>query len=114
MTHIVMEQMEADISVHVNGREKRIWASTSKKDVLQVMADVKEAVTAMLNRLSTDVADNSLYLTFEVFDLHSWEALLVARRQMPSGSTELPADLAERYQQLQRSGRALFKALGLD
>ena len=53
ITQIAFEQLmqSEDLQVDVMGRQKRMWWSSSKQAVLDMMAEVKSAVRAMLERL---------------------------------------------------------------
>ena len=60
ISQIVFEQLQEGVAIDVNGKRKRLYGSTSKSEIISVMADVKSAVAAMLDRLDADFAENLL------------------------------------------------------
>ena len=77
---------------------------------LDMMAEVRTAVEASLERLEAEFPTNSLYLCLEVFDLAAWEPLISAARR----SDPLPAEASLKALTMRRKGRRLFEALGLE
>ena len=75
-----------------------------------MMAEVKSAVEASLERLEAEFPTKSLYVCYEVFDLAAWEPLISAARR----SDTLPAEASLKAKELRRKGRRLFEALGLE
>ena len=115
ITQIASEQLVegADVTIDVMGKQKRLWWSASKKAVLEMMAEVKSAVAAMLARLDADFSPNSLYLCFEAFDLVEWEPIVQAGRVVDDTS-KLPAVVVQKYRELRRKGRRIFEAMNLE
>ena len=111
ISQIVFEQLLEGVDIDVNGETKRLWGATSKSAILSVMADVKSAVAAMLDRLDADFASNSLYLCFEAFDLDAWRPLLKADRDNPDGEN---ASAKESVRRLLAKGEHLFKSMGCE
>merc|ERR1712197_231662 len=75
-----------------------------------MMAEVKIAVQASLERLEPEFPTNSLYVCLEVFDLAAWEPLISAARR----SDTLPAEASLKAKEMRHKGRRLFEALGLE
>ena len=85
----------------VNGRQE---------GVLDMMAEVKSAAEALLERLEAEFPTHSLYVCLEVFDLAAWESLKSAARR----SDTLPAEASLKANEMRRKWRRLFEALGLE
>ena len=62
VTQIAFEQLLESEELHVDvmGRQKRMWWSTSKQAVLDMMSEVKCAVRAALERLDADFSSIEL------------------------------------------------------
>ena len=75
-----------------------------------MMAEVKSAVEASLERLGAEFPTHSLYLCFEVFDIAAWAPLISAARR----SDILPAEAVLRNKEMRLKGWRLFEALGLE
>ena len=86
-----------------------MWWRGKRRAVLEMMAEVKSAVGAALERLDADFSQNSLYLCFEVFDLAAWEPILKARTATSGDASDQPD-----AQRLLRKGRTIFEALSLE
>ena len=86
ITQIAMEQLleGADVHVDVMGKRKQLMSRADKKGVLDMMAEVKSAVEASLERLEAEFLTNSLYLCLEVFDLAAWKSLISLRTRSPT------------------------------
>ena len=115
ITQIAFEQLmqSQDLQVDVMGRQKRMWWSTSKQAVLDMMAEVKSAVRAALERMDADSSPNSLYLCFEAFDLATWEPILKAGG-ITADASDQPAGVVRKSQQLLQKGKRIFEALSLE
>lgn len=115
ITQIAYEQLQENVIVQVMGREKRMWNDTSKKSVLAVMAEVKVAVAAMLDRLDADFSQNSLYLSFEAFHLDAWKPFWRAAQNFTDdrGYEGLPENTLKTFKRLTRKGKRLFECLGI-
>ena len=81
-----------------------------QEGVLDMMAEVKSAVEASLERLEAEFPTNSLYVCLEVFDLAAWESIISAGRR----SDTLPAEASLKAKEMRLKGRRLFEALGLE
>ena len=109
ITQIAMGQLleGADVHVDVMGEQKQLWSRADKREVLDMMAEVKSAVEASLERLEAELPTNSLYVCLEVFDIAAWESLLGAARRSDSD-----ASLKAKFKEMRRKWRRLFEALG--
>ena len=56
ITQIAMEQLleGADVHVDVRGERKQLWSRADKREVLDMMAEVKSAAEASLERLEAE------------------------------------------------------------